>query len=71
MVNDDFLAWLKFKYAMDNIGKVKAIRGTKHDYLAMTLDFSCQGVLRIDMTKFVKSIVSEFPEKLDRVGKCP
>jgi hypothetical protein len=42
-VNDVFLEWLKKIYANDNIGEVKVVRGKKHDYLAMTLDYSNPG----------------------------
>ena len=70
-VNDEFLKWLKAKYASDNIGTVKAVRGLSHDYLAMVLDYSCPGVLRVDMTKYVKAMVEEFPERLEGVGKFP
>ena len=63
-VNDEFLDWLKDKYANDNIGEVKAKRGTKHNYLGMTLDYNTPGVLKIDMTEYFKSIVEVFPQKL-------
>jgi hypothetical protein len=70
-VNDDFLLWLKDKYANDDIGEVKAVRGKKHDYLAMILDYSIPGVLRVDMTAYVKSMVKDFPVKLEGSGKFP
>jgi hypothetical protein len=70
-VNDQFLEWLKNKYASDEIGEVKVMRGKKHDYLAMTLDYSIPGVLRVDMTKYVKSMIDDFPVKLEGVGKFP
>ena len=70
-VNDQFLEWLKKKYASDEIGEVKVMRGKKHDYLAMTLDYSIPGVLRVDMTKYVKSMIDDFPVKLEGVGKFP
>ena len=35
-VNDQFLEWLKKKYAFLTIGEVKVMCGNKHDYLAMT-----------------------------------
>ena len=35
---------MKTKYASDNIGEIMALRGKKHDYLAMTLDFKTPGV---------------------------
>ena len=53
-VNDQFLEWLKMKYASDEIGEVKVMCGNKHDYLAMTLDYSLPGVLRVDMTYYMR-----------------
>jgi hypothetical protein len=70
-VNNKFLEWLKGKYASDEIGVVKAVRGLRHDYLAMVLDFSSPGVLTLDMTKYVKSMVEDFPLKLTGVGMFP
>lgn len=70
-VNDEFLDWLKMKYASDEIGEVKAVRGQRHDYLAMVLDYSSPGVLQMDMTKYVKSMVEDFPTKLEGVGTFP
>ncbi|KAG7360909.1 hypothetical protein IV203_036008 [Nitzschia inconspicua] len=35
--------------ASDNVGKVKSVRGKRHDYLAMWLDFSEEVVLQSDM----------------------
>jgi len=70
-VNDQFLEWLKKKYASDEIGEVKVMREKKHDYLAMKLDYSLPGVLRVDMTKYVKSMINDFPDKLEGVGKFP
>ena len=43
-VNDPFLEWLKKKYASDEICEVKVMRGNKHNYLGMTLDYSLPGV---------------------------
>ena len=70
-VNDEFLQWLKKQYADDEIGEIKAVRGTRHDYLAMVLDYSIPGVLKVDMTEYVKSMVDEFPEKLSGNTNCP
>ena len=68
-VNDEFLEWLKKKYASDQIGEVKPVRGHRHDYLvAMILDYSLPGVLRVDMTNYVKSMVEDIPEKLEGIG---
>jgi hypothetical protein len=70
-VNDKFLSWLKIKYASNKIGEIKAVRGHKHDYLAMTLDFTIPGVLQVDMTQYVSKMIEEFPEKLSGNTKCP
>ena len=70
-INDQFLAWLKKKYASDKIGEIKATRGKKHDYLAMTLDFSTTGVLQVDMTQYVKKMLQDFPVKFKGKYKCP
>jgi Reverse transcriptase (RNA-dependent DNA polymerase) len=70
-VNDKFLVWLKTTYANDEIGKIKAVRGKKHDYLAMTLDFSSPGVLKVDMTSYVNRMIEDFPEELSGKSKCP
>jgi Reverse transcriptase (RNA-dependent DNA polymerase) len=70
-VNDEFLKWLQMKYGSDNIGKVKATRGKVHDYLAMKLDYSEAGILKVDMTDYVKSMIQEFPQELNGKVKSP
>jgi hypothetical protein len=70
-VNDVFLEWLKQKYPSDAIGEVKVVQGHRHDYLAMVLDYSSPGVLQVDMTNYVKAMVTDFPEKLEGVGTFP
>ena len=71
IVNDEFLTWLRNKYASDNIGEIKAVHGKQHDYLAMTLDFTSPGVLKVDMTTYVNKMLQEFPEHLDGKTKSP
>jgi hypothetical protein len=63
-VNDKFQKWLQTTYGEDGIGTVKVTRGKRHDYLAMILDFSIEGVLRLDMCDYVKNMIKDFPEKL-------
>lgn len=70
-VNDEFLEWLKSKYASDEIGEIKAVRGHRHDYLAMVLDYTSPGVLKLDMTQYVKTMVEDFPLKLTGTGMFP
>jgi hypothetical protein len=68
-VNNEFLEWLQKKYGQ--LCEVKAKRGDRHDYLAMTLDYSTPGVVKVDMTEYVKSMVEEFPKELDGKAKFP
>ena len=48
-VNDAFFKWCESTYGSDDLGHVKQVRGDNHDYLAMQLNFSQPGVLKIDM----------------------
>jgi hypothetical protein len=70
-VNNKFLAWSKTKYANDKIGEIKAVCGMKHDYLAMMLDFTTPGVLKLNMTLYVKKMLQAFPIKFNGNIKCP
>jgi hypothetical protein len=49
-------------YSDEKIGVLKAVRGKKHDYLAMILDFTESKVLTVDMTDYVKGICTDFDE---------
>ena len=60
-VNDKFERWLQDKYGEH--GKVKAHRGTKHDYLGMVLDYSERRKIVVDMTDYIKDMLGEFPVK--------
>jgi hypothetical protein len=70
-VNDQFLQWLEKMYASNDIGHVKAIHGNCHNYLAMILNFLIPGVLQVDMTPYIKSMIEEFPDKLSGKTKMP
>ena len=61
-VNDEFHNWLNTMYG--KYGAVKAVRGKRHDYLAIILDYSEPGVLKVDMVDYVKAMVDEFPQEL-------
>jgi hypothetical protein len=70
-VNNKFLAWLKTKYANDKIREIKAIHEKKHNYLAITLDFTTPEVLKINITSYVKEMLEIFPENLNGKTKYP
>jgi hypothetical protein len=63
-VNDEFLKWLEKTYGDTDIATVKAIRGKTHDYLAMKLDYSEKGKLKVTMSNYVQKMIDDFPEEL-------
>ena len=65
-VVDDFIQWAVWKYGDPEIGDLKITRGKKHDFLAMHLDYSVDGEVRIDMRDYINQMVDEFPVKLDK-----
>jgi hypothetical protein len=71
LVNDRFKRWLNQKYGKHS--KVTATRGKVHDYLGMELDYSKQGELKINMTKYVENMFKDFPVQLGKkdVAKTP
>ena len=56
-VNDAFDDWLNKTYG--GLVKVKSTHGKLHDYLGMLFDFSVQGQVTVDMTKYIGSMVDE------------
>ena len=48
-------------YGYPNIGKVKLVRLKVHECLSMTLDYTTKGEVKIDMQKYVKNTIDEFP----------
>ena len=52
-VNDSFINWLKREYSQ--ISNVKSSRGKKHDYFGMTLDYSVEGEVKVDMINYCTS----------------
>jgi hypothetical protein len=63
-VNDNFLLWLEKMYGKKEFAPVKATRGKIHDYLAMKLDFTEKGKLKLAMVDYVNNMVNDFPEEL-------
>ena len=71
-VNDKFYSWLQEKYGDPRIAPVKATRGKVHEYLAMNLDFSVSGIVKIHMKKHIEEMLKEFPETIpESLRKCP
>jgi hypothetical protein len=63
------LEQLDGKYGQEIVGGKRAPltvnRGKVHDYLGMTLDYSEDGVVKIDMRDYVKKVFGEMPEDMD------
>ena len=70
-VNDDFHKWLEKTNGSNDIGHVEARRVKVHEYLAMTLDYTEEGKLNIDMRKYLDAMIDEFPHTLLYKVKCP
>jgi hypothetical protein len=51
--------------------KDKIRRGPIQDYLAMKLDYSTPGVLKVDMREYISSMLDEFPYKLQGNVQVP
>ena len=68
-VNDKFLKWLNRKFGLH--GEVKAVRGKRHDYLGMTLDYSKEGKVIIDMKDYVANMVDGFGYKIEGTEPTP
>ena len=69
-VNDDFQKWLEKMYGSDDIGHVEASRVKVHEYFAMTLDYTDEVKLNIDMRKYLDAMISGFPDKISDKVKC-
>lgn len=69
-VNDEFQAWLEPTYGKDGIGKAKTTRGHKHHCLAVTLDCSVPGKLKLDVHDHAQQMIDDFPERIVR-KTCP
>jgi hypothetical protein len=70
-VKDKFYEWLETTYGSEELGHVTTTRGPIHDYLAMKLDYSTPGVLKVDMREYISSMLDEFPYKLQGNVQVP
>ena len=68
-VINSFIRWLKTKYGA--IGELKVTQGDEHVYLGMDFDFSVEGCVKVDMTKYVKEMLEEYPEELKGKSMTP
>ena len=40
------------------------LRGKRHDYLGMWLDYSIPGEVRISMEEYLRGVIDDFPEEI-------
>jgi hypothetical protein len=70
-VNDEFAKWCEKTYGSDDLGHVKVVRGKVHDYLAMIMDFTQEGALKVDMRYYIKGMIEEFPYEIKSTTTAP
>jgi hypothetical protein len=46
-------------------------RGAVHNYLGMIFDFSMKGKVMINMIKYIKNIIANFPEEIVAIRTSP
>ena len=63
-VVDDFEQWVDFMYGDPKISAVTATRGKVHEYLGMTLDLTTPKEVKIQMKKYIRSMIEDFEERL-------
>ena len=51
-------------YGNGDIGHVTTVRGKKHDYLAMNLDYSQTEKLKVSMKYYIDDMIEEFPYEI-------
>jgi hypothetical protein len=70
-VNDEFHKWCEKIYGSDKTGHVKVVRGKRHDYLAMILDYSQSGALKLDMCYYIDGMITDFPYEVKPITTTP
>jgi hypothetical protein len=70
-VNDKFYECLETTYGSEELGHLTTTRGPIHEYLAMKLDYSTPGVLKVDMTEYIDTMLANFPYKLQGEVNVP
>ena len=63
-VVEEFVAWVVKNYSDEN-GTVTVCRGKIHPFLAIVIDYSEDGILKIDMTKYVGEVLADFQQVQD------
>ena len=60
-MGEDFEQWIDFMYGEQTTGKIKSVRGKVHEFFSMNLYYTTKGEVKMDMQKYVKKMIHEFP----------
>jgi hypothetical protein len=58
-------------YGCDTVGHVKVVRGKVHDYLAMILDFTDSGAMKVNMRYYIDGMLEDFPFPVKPLTRAP
>jgi hypothetical protein len=61
------IEWLKGIYG----DSMHVSRGTVHDYLGMTLDYTTKGEVKVTMVDYLKGVLGDFPEAITGTAPTP
>ena len=64
-----FIEQLQERYGKE--APLTITRGNKHEYLGMLLDYTTDGKVRIDMTKYINTILADLPDIFNREANTP
>ena len=70
-VNNEFIKWVDSLCGDDELGRVTANGGKKHDFLGMILDCTEEGVAKINMTNHVNGMIDSFKHNFREGLKTP
>jgi hypothetical protein len=68
-VVDEFVDQMESEFGKET--PINKSRGKVHDYLGMELDYSINGQVTINMSDYIKTIISEIPEDMRGVASTP
>ena len=70
-VNKEFAKWCEEQYGNEELGHIKVNNDKRIDYLGMIMDFSEEGILKLDMKYYIQSMLDEFPVQLKPIMTTP
>ena len=68
-VNDGLISWFQEKYG--KLTPLTVHRGSVHDYLGMTLDFSSEGKVIVTMIDYIERLLDESPPEFSGEAATP